>query len=239
MKVSEDFTMRSKLADIGRFYITEFVKSVAQSLPGRTSLLDAGAGECAYKRYFSHCNYMSVDMAIGEANWNYSNVDCIVSLNKLPMKDESFDVVLCTQVLEHLQKPVESVKEMYRVLKRGGNLFLTAPMSHSEHQIPYDFFRYTSYGLRYLCSEAGFQEIDVAPMGGMFVRWAYEVTRVISIFPEVSVRRGIRAKNGLLWAPVKLICFFLVRFLQIILLNLDRFDKKKNDPFGWRVIGKK
>lgn len=239
MKINEDFTTRSKLDDIGRFYVTDFVKRIAQGLPPGTLLLDAGAGECIYKKYFTHCSYKSVDMGIGEANWNYSNLDVIAPLNKLPFKDETFDAVLCTQVLEHLSNPAECLKSMYRVLKPRGRLILTVPMSQSEHQTPHDFFRYTSYGLRYLCSEAGFQEIEVTALGGMFVRWAYEFPRAISVFPEVCVGRGAISLKSRLFAAAKLICLFAIRFLQIILLNLDRFDRKKNDPWGWKLIAEK
>lgn len=239
MKDNEDFTRRSKSADIGRFYVTEFVKKVAEGLPPGTILLDAGAGECVYNKYFTHCNYKSVDLGIGELNWNYSHLDYVASLDKLPIEDESFDAVLCTQVLEHLQKPNESIKEMYRVLKPGGHLYLTAPMAHNEHQVPYDYFRYTSFGLKYMCTEAGFQGIKVTPMGGMFLRWAYEFPRLFVIFPKIGIKQRKVNLIGLLIYPVKVALLIIVRFLQNIFIALDRFDKIKNDPFGWNLIARK
>jgi len=67
-KINEDFTNKPKLKDIGRWYVTESVKKVSDSLPCGTTILDAGAGECAYKKLFSHCKYISVDLAVGEKN---------------------------------------------------------------------------------------------------------------------------------------------------------------------------
>jgi SAM-dependent methyltransferase len=238
-RVKDDFTARSKLADIGRFYVNDFVEKVAASLPPGTSLLDAGAGECVYKKYFAHCNYKSVDLGIGEPNWNYSRLDYVAPLHELPIEDESFDAILCTQVLEHLQKPTESVKEMYRVLRSGGHLFVTAPMAHNEHQIPYDFFRYTSFGLKHICTEAGFREIRVTSMGGMFLRWAYEFPRLLIIFPETGMKDGKINLAGILIYPMKVALLIIIRFFQMIFIVLDRFDKIKNDPFGWKLIARK
>lgn len=237
--INEDFSTRSKTQDVGRWYITSFVAQVAKNLPAGNSILDAGAGESVYKKHFSHCNYKAIDLAVGESRWNYSNLDYVGSLHEMPIEDDLFDAVLCTQVLEHLEWPRESVKEMHRVLKPGGKLYMTVPMSHPEHQTPYDFFRYTSFGLKSICKNAGFHDIKITPFGGLWVRWAYELPRGLSIFPP----SGLRSKNpnplGIALLPGKVVVLALVRLLQTGFLFLDRFDKKKNDPFGWACEAKK
>jgi SAM-dependent methyltransferase len=235
MQINEDFTSRKKFSDIGRYYITDFVNKISKQLPDGTLLLDAGAGECAYKRYFSHCNYKSADLGVGDDNWNYSHLDYITPLDKLPIEDNTFDAVLCTQVLEHLSLPKESVQEMYRVLKKGGKLFLTVPMAQDEHQVPYDFFRYTSYGLKYLFNEAGFESFEIVPFGGMYVRWAYELPRSMTILPALK-KNGTLNFLGLLFLPIKLIWKIVIKLLQYLFVFLDRFDKNKTDPFGWSAI---
>jgi len=239
MKITQEFTNIPRLVDIGRYCVTQFVKSVAEKLAPGSLLLDAGAGECAYKQLFNHCNYKSIDLAVGDSQWNYENLDYIAPLDNMPIEDATFDAVLCTQVLEHLKKPLESVKEMHRVLKPGGYLFLTVPMSQEEHQIPYDFFRYTSYGLKYICSEAGFQEIEVVSFGGMFLRWAYELPRVLPDLPRIGIKQGKLNMSGVLFFPVRAAMLFSVRTMQAILVAIDRFDKKKNDPWGWQLVARK
>ncbi len=237
--VNEDFSAKSKLQDTARWYATRFVESVANSLPEGSLILDAGAGESVYKKYFSHCDYKAIDLAVGESRWNYENLDYVGALDNMPIKDEIFDAVLCTQVLEHLEWPRESVKEMHRVLKPGGKLFITVPMSQGEHQTPYDFFRYTSYGLKSICKHAGFKQINVTPFGGFWVRWAYELPKGLSVFP----RTGLRSKKpnilGVVLFPLKVITFGIIRLLQILFLWLDRFDKVKDDPFGWSCVASK
>jgi len=239
VQVNDDFSRHSKLQDIGRWYVTRFVENVAKSLSPGSSVLDAGAGECSYKRLFSHCEYKAIDLGVGETSWNYGNLDYVAALHDMPIESNSFDAVLCTQVLEHLEWPRESVKEMYRVLKPGGRLFLTAPMSHSEHQVPYDFFRYTSFGLRSICEHAGFKELEICPFGGRWTRWAYEMPRCLSAFPASGIRTGRPNVAGILLLPVKLVVSLTVPLLQRFFLALDELDKSRNDPFGWSLAGRK
>lgn len=231
--INEDFSTRGKLQDVGRWFITRFVESVAKSLPSGSLILDAGAGESVYKKLFSHCSYKAIDLAVGESRWNYTNLDYVGFLHEMPIENEIFDAVLCTQVLEHLEWPRESVKEMHRVLKAGGKLFMTVPMAQDEHQIPYDFFRYTSYGLQSICKHAGFREVKITPFGGLWVRWAYELPRALSIFPPAGILSDQRTALGVALLPIKAITLLIIRFFQVILLSFDKLDKKKNDPFGW------
>ena len=231
--MNEDFSTRSRIQDVARWYVTRYVENVAQGLPGDASILDAGAGEGVYKKLFSHCKYKAIDLAVGESCWNYSNLDYVGPLHEMPIEDDVFDAVLCTQVLEHLEWPRESVKEMYRVLKPGGKLFMTVPMAQNEHQTPYDFFRYTSYGLGSICTHAGFQGVKITPFGGLWVRWAYELPRGLSVFPCAGLRSRNPSIVGIALLPFKLVALGMVRLLQTVFLWLDKFDNKKNDPFGW------
>lgn len=237
--INEDFSTRRKIQDVGRWYVTSFVEIVAKSLPADSSILDAGAGESVYKKFFSHCNYKAIDLAVGESRWNYSNLDYVGFLHEMPIENDIFDAVLCTQVLEHLEWPRESVKEMHRVLKSGGKLYMTVPMAQNEHQIPYDFFRYTSYGLESICKHAGFHDVQTTPFGGMWVRWAYELPRGLSIFPPAGIRSKKPNILGIALLPIRVIAHGIVRLLQLIFLSFDRFDKKKNDPWGWACVATK
>lgn len=235
MKLNEDFTDRPLIADIGRWHITRFVESAAAQLPAESRILDAGAGECAYKRFFVHCRYLAVDLAVGETAWNYANLDCVAALERIPFRDSTFDAVLCTQALEHVESPWTVLAEMQRILKPGGRLFLTAPMAHEEHQTPYDFFRYTSFGLRSLCNRAGFAEVEVVPFGGLFTRWAYELPRALQLL-SATAKTG---SGKLMRRIITGILVVLIRLIQALLLSLDRYDRSRRDPFGWSVTAVK
>lgn len=237
--MNEDFSTRGRLQDLGRWYVNGFVRSVAKSLSSGALVLDAGAGEGVYRSWFSHCEYRAIDLAVGESKWNYSHLDFVGPLHAMPIGDRAFDAVLCTQVLEHLELPLESLKEMHRVLRPGGRLFLTVPMAQNEHQVPYDFFRYTSYGLRSLCSRAGFSQVDVEPFGGMWARWAYELPRALRLLPPTGLRRGEISPVGVGLLPISLASRAVVRGLQGVFLLLDRVDADKSDPWGWSCVAMK
>lgn len=235
--VTEDFVRYSRLGDLGRWFINRFVQDVASTVEGR--VLDAGAGECVYARFFERARYIGVDSGVGDAAWNYSNLDVMADLEELPFRSGSFDVVLSTQVLEHVEHPATTLAEAARLLRDGGRLFLTAPMSHPEHQQPHDFFRYTSYGLRKLLTDAGFAEIEIKPFGGLFVRWAYELPRAIGTIPGSGIFSGGLRLRGLFLLPLRWSLRLIVPPLQMTLIYLDRFDAQRIDPFGWSVVARK
>lgn len=239
MNINEDFGKISKLRDLSRWYVNEFVKESSRTLPDGAVILDAGAGECAYRKYFAHCRYYAADLAVGESLWNYGNLNCVSRLDKLAFTDLSFDAILCTQVLEHLEWPRESIGEFYRVLKPGGKLLITAPMMQFEHQTPYDFFRYTSYGLRSLMEHAGFSDVVIQPFGGLLVKLAYEFPRLITLFPASGLRSGSFNLKGFFALPFKWATLQIITLVQFLLIYMDRLDNAKNDTIGWSLIATK
>lgn len=237
--LTTDFRAVRKLDDLGRWHINSFVERAASGLPGGTRVLDAGAGEAAYRELFGHCRYVATDLGVGDVSWNYGNLDLVSELTRLPFRSGNFDAVLCTQVLEHVERPDHCVLELYRVLKPGGVLFLTAPMAQAEHQPPHDFFRYTSYGLRSVVGGAGFRDIRVEPFGGIFTRLAYELPRLLAFFPPGGLRTGHPMARGIVLIPLRLLTFVVIRVLQRILIFSERFDHARTDPFGWGVVARK
>jgi SAM-dependent methyltransferase len=84
------------------------------------------------------------------------------------VEDGRFDRILFNQVLEHLPDPPAVLVELYRVLKPGGRMLCSCPLFYPEHQRPYDFFRYTQFGLRKLFNDAGFQVVKLTWLEGYF-----------------------------------------------------------------------
>jgi ubiquinone/menaquinone biosynthesis C-methylase UbiE len=90
----------------------------------------------------------------------------------LPFNNNTFDTLLSTQMLEHVSDPKKVIQEMGRVLKPGGIMILSAPMTWPLHEEPYDFFRYTLHGLRHLLQKANFEILDEIPRGNNFTTMA-------------------------------------------------------------------
>jgi SAM-dependent methyltransferase len=166
-------TLRHRVTmNSSRVYLERFLQHAAQQLPSGSRVLDAGAGDCRYAHLFRHTNYIAVDFA--KVAKQYGQLDVIADLVKLPFPEGSFDAIICTQVLEHLPQPQVALAEMYRLLRSGGTLWLTAPLYYEEHEIPFDFYRYTRFGLSHLLSEAGFHITSLNELEGYWGTLAYQ-----------------------------------------------------------------
>lgn len=108
-------------------------------------VLEIGAKNRPYKDLFP--NALVTDIETGK------NIDQIVDAHKLPFKNNSFSVILCTEVLEHCYDPDRVLSEFYRVLKPKGKLILTTRFIFPIHDSPNDYFRFTKYGLKLLTNK--------------------------------------------------------------------------------------
>jgi SAM-dependent methyltransferase len=145
--------------------ILSFVLEAAAATPAGSRVLDAGAGDAPYRELFTHCEYVTADWP-NSVHAGGRAADILASLEELPVEDGSFDAAISTQVIEHVPRPAAVLRELHRVLRPGGMLWLTAPLVWPLHEEPYDFFRYTEHGLRRLLADAAFVDADVRPRNG-------------------------------------------------------------------------
>ena len=95
-------------------------------------------------------------------------LDFIADIQSMPeLEDESFDTILCSQVLEHVPRPANALGEFARVLRAGGAAIITVPHLSVIHEAPHDYYRYTRYGLEELCSRADLTVKQIEPTGGL------------------------------------------------------------------------
>lgn len=131
----------------------------------RGLVLDVGCGGRPYEVWVpSGARYCGVDTP-GSLS---SKPDAWALADSLPFTNGSFDTVICTQVLEHLTDPASALEEIARILKIGGRLILTAPQTWFLHEEPFDFYRFTRFGLEYLCKRAGLMPIELGSEGGFW-----------------------------------------------------------------------
>jgi len=218
--------------DLENSSIRQHIRKFAADTTPAELVLDAGAGQCVYKEYFRHARYLAVDFGQGEGQWEYDEIDTLARLEQLPFADSTFDRIVFTQVLEHVPEPGKVLKELSRILKPSGKMLLTAPLGFGEHQIPYDYFRYTRYGLEFLLNETGFKVTSLEPRGGYFrymavmMMWIY-----IYLFPESRSR----------WLKILLLPLQYIAAIKFIVLGppiiqmFDFLDKEKRITLGFAV----
>jgi len=140
--------------------ISEDVKEAARFARG--ILVDIGAGIAPYKPYFKNVEkYLRLD----RFDYGGEKPDIIGDGSCLPLKSNSVDSVLCSQVLEHVPKPQEIVNETFRVLKKGGLAIFTIPMASPIHGLPHDYFRFTKIALEKILFQK-FERVEVKENGG-------------------------------------------------------------------------
>ncbi|MBR2425729.1 MAG: class I SAM-dependent methyltransferase [Lentisphaeria bacterium] len=134
-----------------------FVKKAGSQLNGK--VLDVGCGTKPYKKLISYECYVGLEYDT-EENRKNKNADFFYDGHQFPFENASFDSILCNQVLEHVFNPDKFLSEVSRVLRPGGKLLLTVPFVWDEHEQPFDYGRYTSFGLKELLFNHGFTVLE-------------------------------------------------------------------------------
>jgi len=149
-------------------------------------------------------------------------VDIIASSEKLPFRNDYFDVAISTQVLEHTKNYQLAIKEIYRVIKKDGFAFFSVPGVWEIHGAPHDYWRFTEYGLKEIFKD--FQQIEIINNGSsilcffqIFNIYLKKFTKIpiLGIFPILM----IVINNLLGWFLDKLAGkydFFVINYLVIV-----------------------
>jgi len=118
------------------------------NIPRGEAILDAGAGETQYKRFCEHLVYTAQDFGeyngdgeegLQKSQWDNSKLDIVSDITDIPVKDRSYDNIMCIEVFEHLPQPQLAIKEFARIIKPKGRLIITAPFCSLTHFAPYYF----------------------------------------------------------------------------------------------------
>lgn len=201
--------------NLDRYFIrTSIFSSVKRSLPyfkGR--LLDVGCGQMPYRDYIKKNSsieeYIGLDIDTAIEYKKDIKPDYTWDGNTIPFKDNSYNTLIATEVLEHCPYPNQTLKEMYRVLKADGHIFISVPFLWNLHETPHDEYRYTPFALERLFIEAGFRNIKVSAGGG----WHASMAQMLGLW----VRRSPISKNQ-------------KKILSLILKPIIKFLLKKDTP---------
>ena len=214
-----------------------------QSIANGQSLLDVGAGECAYKKYCPHLEYLAQDIAeydgLGDeglhtGKWDTSQLDFVCDLYDIP-EDRQFDVVFCSEVLEHVVDPVRAIEKMARLAGQGGKLIITAPFNSLTHFAPHHHCTgFSKYFYQFHLERLGFEITELTPNGGYFDFMDQELGRV---------SRARRSYKAWFAEPITYLLMQIARLNVRLLASFDgpRMARRSSElqTMGWFVVARK
>jgi SAM-dependent methyltransferase len=206
------------LLNSSRVHLERWNAKFAAAIPADSLVLDAGAGPQPYRHLLGHTRYEAADFE--QVDKKYAKSTYVCDLLDIPVEDERFDYVICNQVLEHLPEPLAALKELNRVLKRGGKAIFTMPLFYEEHEQPYDFYRYTQFAHRFLFERAGFQIVSLEWMEGYLGTVAYQMDTASHYLP-IAPRHVGGGLIGLIAAPFLAMLKGTCRVAAAVLYRLD------------------
>lgn len=193
----------------------------------RGDLLDVGAGDVPYREIFEP--YVNVYHTVDHER-RTDGIDFEADAQDMSgvVPSDRYDTVLLIEVLEHVPNPFRVVGELFRVLRQGGKVILSVPHLSRLHEEPFDFYRYTHYGLKHLFENAGFDVVELVPRGGLFCFLGHQLsTAIVCTTWHIP---GLRQ-----------VVFFLNRWLVVHpCFWLDqRTDRHKRFALGYVLVARK
>jgi SAM-dependent methyltransferase len=215
--------------------------SLKSSLPNvEGKLVDVGCGDSPFKNLLGpKAQYTGLDYN-QSAEFKYNRTDIVYFDGKVfPFENESFDFVLCTEVLEHIPEPQMFIDEIYRILSSKGKAIFTVPWSARFHYIPYDYFRYTPSALEILFKQ--FKKIEINHRGTELT----VITSKTIVFFTGLIMNLLKFQNSILksilYTLFKIPFVFLVFpffIIAVIMGNISLLFKigSSDDCLGYTII---
>ena len=205
------------------------IKKVVPTFNG--NILDVGCGDSPYRFLLNkeQTSYFGIDI-VDASKFDYSNKD-ITPFNgeDIPFENEKFDAVICTEVLEHVEKYQKLTDELFRVMKKGAKGIITIPWSARYHYIPWDYFRYTPSSLRTIFSS--FEEVKIKARGTDVATIASKI--IVLFFRNLLPKQLWKWILVPIWILLSPMLILTVCIAHIALwLNLGT----EEDPLGYTII---
>jgi SAM-dependent methyltransferase len=161
-----------------------FIRAELEKIQAGKLLLDAGCGNQPYREFCSHLDYKAQDFgqystdlkktlkgSYVEEKYKYGHLDYVGDIWDIKEQSNTFDVILCSEVFEHIPHPIETIKEFSRLLKKNGKLILTAPSNSLRHMDPYFFYSgFSDRWFEKFLGENDFKIESIDPVGDYY-RW--------------------------------------------------------------------
>lgn len=209
------------------YYITrlKLFKSISDLishlyLSDNQKIVDLGCGSSPYKQLFTKGDYIGIDVKQSGHSHQNENIDIFYDGKNLPFDDLSLDVVFSSQVFEHIEDLEIILAEVFRTLKNNGKIIASIPFVWNEHEMPYDFRRFTSVGVLNLLEKHGFSNIKIKKDTN-FIESLFQIT-IIYVWEDLL--RGL-GKARFIFLPL------IVTPLTVLGLVLSKILPNSNSLF--------
>lgn len=212
---------------INRYSLYKSIKKFSKKTNGNSSILDVGCGIKPYRKLFLTEKYTGIDIEGGGHSDEAKTVDKFYNGKDIPSEDNNFDFIICTQVLEHASNPYSLIREISRVLKKDGKVFISMPFMYPEHETPYDFRRFTQYQhIKNL--ENDFIDIKIQKTTGFW--GTFGQIFVVYFFESLKFRASILKI---------LLSIFILAPIQIISIVFDFIFRKSGPTMDYVITATK
>lgn len=219
-----------------------WIQKVLAQMPSGLRILDAGAGSKQYEKFCSHLKYVSQDFCKydgkgdgvglhrGKKEALNIDIDIVCDITSIPEPSNSFDIILCAEVFEHIPNPIIVIQEFSRLLKSSGRLILTAPFCSMTHYAPYHYYSgFNRYFYEKFLAETGFEILSISTNGSFFEFLIQELRRIGKMTTRYTNARLSPSEKGDIVTVLKLLRRFCNK------------DKGSSEflCFGYHILAKK
>ncbi|GGK12010.1 class I SAM-dependent methyltransferase [Parabacteroides faecis] len=156
----------------------------------------------------------------------YLDMEC--DLNQpLNIENDKFDTIILSDVLEHIRKPEHLLRELYRITRLDGVLILGVPFYYWLHETPFDYFRYTKYGLKSMLEDSGYSLIEMNATGGVLDVWGDLTAKIFARIPLIGGNCA------------KIVQYLIYVFGKTSLGKRIRKGTSESSPLSYIIVAKK
>ena len=212
-----------------RVFLERHLRQFA-SRTGGQRVLDVGAGQGQYRAYFNQHHYESCDRS--DSVFDGARTDFVADLMQgIPRPDASYDAALLCQVLEHVPSPVTAVRNVARILRPGGLLFVSVPQAAGDHFEPEHYFNFTQWGLTWVLEQAALEVVDHHRLDGM----GNHVGNRLAKFGEILYDQMRGIFRFVIGVPLRAAIMWLAAFVTLF----DRCDRTRNYVLAHIMIARR
>lgn len=208
------------------YYFKDLKNAFDTYIKENDSVFDIGCGNKPFEKYIRFLTKNGKYQGCDAVQSSEQKVDIICEATNIPEQSGKYDIVICTQVIEHVFDHAKLLSEAYRLLKPGGHIILSGPFIWMLHEEPYDFFRFTKYGFAKLFENAGFIIKEEKANGGKFAALGQLIIHILCN----GHSRNFFLKN------IRAVKIFLC---NILFTWLDEHNKDESYTLNYVLVGQK